>query len=240
MSNIPTPHIEAKATDFAPTVLMPGDPLRAKFIAETYLEAPKCVSQVRGMLAYTGTYKDRPLSVMGSGMGMPSMGIYSYELYKEYDVDKIIRIGSAGSYTQSLKLFDIVLAEKVWSQSAYAKTQSGFEGKFLFPEKRLNDTIKKMSEMLEIPVVRACIHSTDAFYQESGVDNYRKIRDIYGCQCVEMESFALFHNANVLGKQAACILTVSDSFETEEKATAKERQLSFEKMIILALESAVK
>lgn len=139
-----------------------------------------------------------------------------------------------------MKLFDIVLAEKVWSQSAYAKTQSGFEGKFLFPEKRLNDTIKKMSEMLEIPVVRACIHSTDAFYQEPGVDNYRKIRDIYGCQCVEMESFALFHNANVLGKQAACILTVSDSFETEEKATAKERQLSFEKMIILALESAVK
>ncbi|MBD5541173.1 MAG: purine-nucleoside phosphorylase [Lachnospiraceae bacterium] len=237
---MPTPHNEAKQGEIAKTVLMPGDPLRAKFIANNWLENFKLVNQVRNMYAYTGTYKGKEITVMASGMGMPSMGIYSYELYKEYDVDKIIRIGSAGSYTQSLKLFDIVLAEKVWSQSTYAKTQSGFEGNFLFPEKRLNDTIKKMSETLEIPIVRACIHSSDVFYQEPEADDYIKIRDTYGCQCVEMESFALFHNANVLGKQAACILTVSDSFVTEEKATAKERQLSFEKMIMLALESAVK
>ena len=143
---MPTPHNEAKQGEIAKTVLMPGDPLRAKFIANNWLENFKLVNQVRNMYAYTGTYKGKELTVMASGMGMPSMGIYSYELYKEYDVDKIIRIGSAGSYTQSLKLFDIVLAEKVWSQSAYAKTQSGFEGKFLFPEKRLNDTIKKMRE----------------------------------------------------------------------------------------------
>lgn len=234
-----TPHNEAKRGEIAKTVLMPGDPLRAKFIANNWLENVKLVNQVRNMYAYTGTYKGKELTIMASGMGMPSMGIYSYELYKEYDVDKIIRIGSGGSYTQSLKLFDIVLAEKVWSQSSYAKTQSGFEGNFLFPDQRLNDTIKKMSKTLEIPVTLACVHSTDAFYQEPGADDYIKIRDTYNCLCVEMESFALFHNANVLGKRAACILTVSDSFVTEEKASAKERQQFFEKMIMLALESAI-
>lgn len=237
---MPTPHNEAKKGEIAKTVLMPGDPLRAKFIANKWLQNFKLVNQVRNMYAYTGTYKGKELTVMASGMGMPSMGIYSYELYKEYDVDKIIRIGSAGSYTDLLKLFDIVLTEKVWSGSAYAKTQSGFEGNFLFPEKKLNDTIKKMSEVLEIPIVRACVHSTDAFYHEPEADDYTKIRDIYGCQCVEMESFALFHNARVLGKQAACILTISDSLVTKEQTTAKERQLSFEKMIMLALESAVR
>lgn len=237
---MPTPHNEAKRGEIAKTVLMPGDPLRAKFIANKWLQNFKLVNQVRNMYAYTGTYKGKELTVMASGMGMPSMGIYSYELYKEYDVDKIIRIGRAGSYTDSLKLFDIVLTEKVWSGSAYAKTQSGFEGNFLFPEKKLNDTIKKMSEVLEIPIVRACVHSTDAFYHEPEADDYTKIRDIYGCQCVEMESFALFHNARVLGKQAACILTISDSLVTKEQTTAKERQLSFEKMIMLALESAVR
>lgn len=237
---MPTPHNEAKKGEIAKTVLMPGDPLRAKFIANKWLQNFKLVNQVRNMYAYTGTYKGKELTVMASGMGMPSMGIYSYELYKEYDVDKIIRIGSAGSYTDSLKLFDIVLTEKVWSGSAYAKTQSGFEGNFLFPEKKLNDTINKMSEVLEIPIVRACVHSTDAFYHEPEADDYTKIRDIYGCQCVEMESFALFHNARVSGKQAACILTISDSLVTKEQTTAKERQLSFEKMIMLALESAVR
>ena len=237
---MPTPHNEAKKGEIAKTVLMPGDPLRAKFIANKWLQNFKLVNQVRNMYAYTGTYKGKELTVMASGMGMPSMGIYSYELYKEYDVDKIIRIGSAGSYTDSLKLFDIVLTEKVWSRSAYAKTQSGFEGNFLFPEKKLNDTIRKMSEVLEIPIVRSCVHSSDAFYHEPEADDYTKIRDIYGCQCVEMESFALFHNARVLGKQAACILTISDSLVTKEQTTAKERQLSFEKMIMLALESAVR
>lgn len=237
---MPTPHNEAKKGKIAKTVLMPGDPLRAKFIANKWLQNFKLVNQVRNMYAYTGTYKGKELTVMASGMGMPSMGIYSYELYKEYDVDKIIRIGSAGSYTDSLKLFDIVLTEKVWSGSAYAKTQSGFEGNFLFPEKKLNDTIKKMSEVLEIPIVRSCVHSSDAFYHEPEADDYTKIRDIYGCQCVEMESFALFHNARVSGKQAACILTISDSLVTKEQTTAKERQLSFEKMIMLALESAVR
>ncbi len=237
---MPTPHNEAKKGEIAKTVLMPGDPLRAKFIANKWLQNFKLVNQVRNMYAYTGTYKGKELTVMASGMGMPSMGIYSYELYKEYDVDKIIRIGSAGSYTDSLKLFDIVLTEKVWSGSAYAKTQSGFEGNFLFPEKKLNDTIKKMSEVLEIPIVRSCVHSSDAFYHEPEADDYTKIRDIYGCQCVEMESFALFHNARVSGKQAACILTISDSLVTKEQTTAKERQLSFEKMIMLALESVVR
>ena len=123
-----TPHNRAENGDFAKTVLMPGDPLRAKFIAETFLEDPRLVTDVRGMYGYTGTYQGRPISVMGSGMGMPSIGIYSYELFKFYDVDNIIRIGSAGSYTEKAKLFDVVLSTGAVSESNYARVQSGFEG----------------------------------------------------------------------------------------------------------------
>ena len=148
-----TPHISAEKGDFAKTVLMPGDPLRAKFIADTFLKDVRQVTGVRGMLGFTGTYEGRPISVMGSGMGMPSIGIYSYELYKFYDVDNIIRIGSAGSYTDKAKLFDVVLAAGAVSESNYARVQSGFEGDLTLPSQTLNDKLRASAAKQGIPLI---------------------------------------------------------------------------------------
>ena len=150
-----TPHISAEKGDFAKTVLMPGDPLRAKFIADTFLKDVRQVTGVRGMLGFTGTYEGRPISVMGSGMGMPSIGIYSYELYKFYDVDNIIRIGSAGSYTDKAKLFDVVLAAGAVSESNYAWVQSGFEGDLTLPSQTLNDKLRASAAKQGIPLIEA-------------------------------------------------------------------------------------
>ena len=150
-----TPHISAEKGDFAKTVLMPGDPLRAKFIADTFLKDVRQVTGVRGMLGFTGTYEGRPISVMGSGMGMPSIGIYSYELYKFYDVDNIIRIGSAGSYTDKAKLFDVVLAAGAVSESNYARVQSGFEGDLTLPSQTLNDKLRASAAKQGIPLIEA-------------------------------------------------------------------------------------
>lgn len=149
-----TPHISAEKGDFAKTVLMPGDPLRAKFIADTFLKDVRQVTGVRGMLGFTGTYEGRPISVMGSGMGMPSIGIYSYELFKFYDVENIIRIGSAGSYTDKAKLFDVVLAAGAVSESNYARVQSGFEGDITLPSQSLNDKLRASAAKQGIPSSR--------------------------------------------------------------------------------------
>lgn len=234
---MPTPHIEAQAGDFAKTVLMPGDPLRAKFIAETFLENPRQVTGVRGMLGFTGTYKGKPISVMGSGMGMPSIGIYSYELFSQYGVENIIRIGSAGSYTEKAKLYDVVLATGAYSDSSFAKVQSGFEGDEIAPDAGLCDLLRASAEKEGIPMVEGILHSSDVFYVDGGDKDYwQKLRDERGVVACEMESFALFHNAAVLGKHAACLVTISDSFvDTSKKATAEERQTSFTKMMQIAL-----
>ena len=159
-----TPHIAAEMGDFAKTVLMPGDPLRAQFIAETFLQDVRQVTGVRGMLGFTGTYEGRPISVMGSGMGMPSIGIYSYELFKFYGVENIVRIGSAGSYTDKAKLFDVVLAAGAVSESSYARTQSGFEGHITFPSRELNEKLRASAAKLGIPLIAVNIPSSDAFY----------------------------------------------------------------------------
>ncbi len=235
---MPTPHNQAKKNEIAKTVLMPGDPLRAKFIAETYLEQYRLVNEVRNMYAYTGFYKGKEISIMASGMGMPSMGIYSYELYKEYDVEAIIRIGSAGSYVRELKLYDVVLAESVWSESTFARTQSGYDADILYPNKELNQIIIEKANLLSIPIRLAKVHSCDVFYTESDVDDYREIHKKHNCACIDMESFALFHNATVLNRKAACILTISDSFYSNEKTSSEERQTSFKKMIDIALNAA--
>lgn len=218
---------------------MPGDPLRAKFIAETFLENPRLVNQVRNMLAYTGTYEGKEVTVMASGMGMPSMGIYSYELFSQYDVDQIIRIGSAGAYVPELKVKDVVLADSVWSESSFARTQNGYEKDIIYPSKELNKKIENAAARLQIPVTLTRVHSSDVFYCESNVDDYREINKKHQCACVDMESFALFHNANVLHKQAACLLTISDSFPSNEQATAQERQNSFTDMMKIALEACL-
>ncbi|MCI6278028.1 MAG: purine-nucleoside phosphorylase [Clostridium sp.] len=234
-----TPHNAAVSGEIAKTVLMPGDPLRAKFIAETYLENPVQFNTVRNMFGYTGTYKGHKVSVMGSGMGMPSIGIYSYELYSFYGVENIIRIGSAGAYTDKLNLFDIVLADSAWSESTFAKAQSGNEDDIQYPSESLNEKIEEAAKKINKPITKARIHSSDVFYHEDNVDNHNDFFAKHNCVCVEMESFALFHNAKVLGKNAACILTISDSLVTHEATTAEERQLSFNNMMEVALESAI-
>lgn len=233
-----TPHNGAENGAFAKTVLMPGDPLRAKFIAETFLENPKLVTSVRNVYGYTGTYDGREISVMASGMGMPSIGIYSYELFTQYGVETIVRIGSAGSYTADLNLYDVVLADSAYSESSYAKTQNGCEDDVLYPSKEINEKLLAAAEKLGIPCKEARIHSSDVFYQDANRGSFTRYPENHGAMCVEMESFALFHNANVLGKKAACLLTISDSLVTHEETTAEERQNAFTAMMKIALELA--
>ncbi len=233
-----TPHIAAEMGDFAKTVLMPGDPLRAQFIAETFLQDVRQVTGVRGMLGFTGTYEGRPISVMGSGMGMPSIGIYSYELYTQYGVENIIRIGSAGSYTEKAKLFDVLLATGAYSESNYAAVQSGDTDSTQRPSETLNAALRRSAAAQGIPLIEGVIHSSDVFYRQPSDQKptyWEILRDEKGCLAVEMESFALFHNAKVLGKNAACLLTISDSFVSPEITTAEQRQTSFTAMMKVAL-----
>ena len=230
-----TPHIEAELGDIAKTVLMPGDPLRAKHIAETYLTDYKLVNTVRNVLAYTGTYKGKEITVMASGMGMPSIGIYSYELYNFYNVENIIRVGSAGAYSKDIKLYDVVLATEAYSKSSFAKVQ-GYDSEYIKASESLNNKIKEVALKTNKKIIEGTIHSSDVFY--SNVD----IKDLYNnkkCLCVEMESLALFYNALKLNKKAACLLTISDNLETKEETTSKERQTSFNDMIELALDTAI-
>ncbi len=231
-----TPHNSASVGEIAKTVLMPGDPLRAQFIAETFLENPVRFNAVRNMFGYTGTYKGKKISVMGSGMGMPSIGIYSYELFKFYGVENIIRIGTAGAYSPKLDVFDTVLAKDCWSESTYALVQSGDTSDIQTPSEELNERIMTAAKSLGIPLTLGRVHSSDVFYHEdSSIDDFYVN---HGCDVVEMESFALFHNAKVLGKHAACLITVSDSLVTHKETTPEERQKSFTNMMKVALEAA--
>ena len=234
---MPTPHNSAENGMIAKTVLMPGDPLRAKYIAETYLENPVLFSSVRGMLGYTGSYRGRTLSVMGSGMGMPSIGIYSYELYSQYGVENIIRLGSAGSYCEEARIYDVVLATAAFSESSFARVQSGYQEPFTYPDKGLCERLRQSAGHLGIPLIEGVVHSSDVFYREDRTPYYQRLHDEQGCLCVEMESFALFHNASVLHKNAACLLTISDSFVSHEETSAEERQTSFTAMMQVALEA---
>ena len=229
-----TPHISALKDEIAKTVIMPGDPLRAKFIAEKYLKDYKLVSSVRNIYAYTGKYNDKFVTIMASGMGMPSIGIYSYELYKFYDVDNIIRIGSCGSYTLDLDLYDVILVNECYSDSSYAKVQNGCNNNIMHANNALNFYLKESADNLNIPITIANVYSSDVFYKEK--DNYNEMVK-RGYLAVEMESFALFHNANVLNKKAACLLTVSNNLVTNKETTSEERQNSFIKMIEIALNS---
>ena len=233
-----TPHNQAEKGQIAGTVLMPGDPLRAKFIAETFLSDVRKFNEVRNMYGFTGRYKDIEVSVMGSGMGMPSIGIYSYELYNQYDVENIIRIGSAGSYCEEAKVYDVVLATEAFSESSFARTQSGYDKDKTYPSKELNEALRDSAKKLGIPLHEGCIHSSDVFYREGDGSYYKDLYKEKGCLAVEMESFAFFHNAAVSGKKAACLLTISDSFVSSQITTAEERQKSFTDMMKIALDAA--
>ena len=235
---IPTPHIEVKEQGIiAKTVLMPGDPLRAQFIAETFLENVEKFNNVRNVFGYTGTYKGRRISVMASGMGMPSIGIYYYELFNFYGVENIIRIGSCGAYTADLNLYDVILCTEAFSESSYAKVQSGYEYNTIAASAELNDKLESIAQELGIKVHKHKVHSSDVFYREN-FEEYKEIYKTHGCTSVEMESFALFHNANILGKKAACLLTVSDNLVTHAETTSEERQEAFTSMMRIALEMA--
>ena len=238
MANTPTAHISAAPGDFAKTVLMPGDPLRSKFIAETYLENPVLVNNIRGVHGYTGTYKGKRVSVMASGMGMPAIGIYSYELFHFYDVDNIIRIGSAGAITDKLHLRDIVAGMSAYTNSNYGK-QFGFDG-HLAPccsYELLNKAIAA-GEKLGQTVVPGPVYSNDLFYEQGLGEASSTALMRLGVLCVEMEAAALYLNAAAAGKNALALLTISDNLVTGEALPALDRQNTFTKMMEIALEIA--
>ena len=234
MTNTPTAHNSAKTGDFAKTVLMPGDPLRAKYIAETYLENPRQVTAVRNMFGYTGTYKGKEISVMGGGMGMPSIGIYSYELFNFYDVDQIIRIGSAGALQDHMKLMDVVIGMGACTDSNYA-AQYQLPGTFApIADYGLLEKAVNTARAQGVSVKVGNILSSDIFYNDDDEVNakWRKM----GVMAVEMEAAALYMNAARAGKKALCMLTISDHLFRQESISASERQSGFGQMMEIALE----
>lgn len=234
--NIPTPHISAKEGEFAKTVLMPGDPLRAKFVAEHYLEDAVLVNSVRGINGYTGKYKGKSVSVMASGMGIPSIGIYSYELFNFYNVDNIIRIGTSGSLHKDLKIRDIAFAMGACTNSNYA-SQFDLPGTYapIASFELLKKAIDAADAMGNINYKVGNFLSSDTFYDDSASTmKWSKM----GVLCVEMEAAALYMNAARAGKNALAICTISDSLVTGEATTSEERQNSFHNMMKIALEIA--
>lgn len=231
-------HISAKKGEIAKVVLQPGDPLRAQYIAENFLENAKLVSKTRGIFYYTGTYKGKEISVGASGMGCASIGIYSYELYTEYDVETIIRIGTCGAYSTDLQLFDILNVENAASESTYAQYAWEIEGDLLSHQGSIFDTINQTANEMDVKTKTTNIHTSDIFYRKD--PNVPAVATKYNCSAVEMEAFALFANAKHLGKNAATILTVSDIIPTQEYISADERETALKPMIELALEAALK
>lgn len=244
MKNYPTPHIDAKPEDFAKTVLMPGDPLRSKFIAENFLENAKLVNNVRGIQGYTGEYKGKKVSVMASGMGMPSIGIYSYELFNFFDVDNIIRVGSAGGLSEKVKIRDIVIAQGACTNSSYPLS-FGIDGTIApIADYNLLETCVNAARKMNLKFEVGNVLSSDVFYnddvtylpkeQQSSMQ-FAKM----GALAVEMEAAALYLNAARANKHALALFTVSDHLLTGEATTAIERQTSFTDMMKLALETAI-
>lgn len=230
-------HISAQQGDIAKTVLLPGDPLRAKYIADNFLQDVKLVSQTRNIYFFTGTYNGKPISVGASGMGCPSIGIYSYELFTEYEVDTIIRIGTCGAYTTKLKLFDLVNVDNAASESTFAKYAWGIKDSLIRHQGKAFKIIKQTAKTLEMPLRNCNIHSSDIFYRKD--PKMPKVAADNKCLAVEMEAFALFANARYLGKNAATLLTVSDIIPTHEKISADQREKSLLPMMKLALEAGI-
>ena len=237
-----TPHNEANLGDIAKTVIMPGDPLRAKYIVENFLDEYKLVNSIRGMYAYTGKYKGKEITVMASGMGIPSMGIYSYELYKFYEVENIIRIGSCGSYKPELKLFDIVLAENTFSESNFALTLNNEDCHIVSSSSELNSKIIDTALNTGINIFTGNTVCTDCFdvYITDVNQFLARVPDGFNPLSAEMEAFALFYVAKLLNKKSACLMSVVDSKYIKEIATPEERQTGLNNMIKLALDASLK
>lgn len=231
-------HIEAKKEDIADVVLMPGDPLRAKYIAENFLSDVKLINDVRNMLGYTGYYKGKRVTVMGSGMGIPSIGIYSYELFTDYDVKKIIRIGTGGSLNENIKLMDVVLAKNSYSPSSFAYVWGQNVNNVINSSEELNNTILNTANKLKIDINYGTIMTADVFTVYADInhilDKIPSHLDILGN---EMEAFGLFHVANMCGKEATCLMTIVDSKYDDRIISQEEKEKNLNDMILLALES---
>ncbi|MFR4158058.1 MAG: purine-nucleoside phosphorylase [Bacilli bacterium] len=230
-------HIESKLEDISSVVLMPGDPKRCEYIARKFLANSKIVNNVRGMTAYTGFYKSKKITVFPSGMGCPSMGIYSYELFKEYNVDTIIRIGTMGGYTD-LKLKDIVLVDNSITNSNYGKYLCNYPNININGDMELNNIILNTSKELGLNIYKGNIYSSDVFYEQN--NDFKDKVAKYNVLGVEMESFALFTNAKLLNKKSATLLMVSDSFIYPDKLSSLEREQGLDNLITLALETSLK
>ena len=235
-------HCNAKKEDIAKTVLMPGDPLRAKYIAENFLENARLVNTVRNMLAYTGTYKGREITVFSHGMGMASMGIYCYELYKFYDVENIIRIGSCGAYSEDLNIFDTILVDKSYTEGNFAYEWNEKDCHLIESSEFLNEIIESTAKEINIPYIKGNTLCSDCFdgYLESILNLIKRFPKELNIIGAEMEAFALFYMAHYLGRQASCLLTVVDSHYKKQEISSEEREKSLNNMITLALESAIK
>lgn len=236
-----TPHNEAALGDIAKTVIMPGDPLRAKYIAEKFLCDYKLVNSVRGMYSYTGMYKGKEVTIMASGMGMPSMGIYSYELYKFYEVENIIRIGSCGALIPELNLFDVILSQNVYSESNYALTLNNDDCHYVASNSDLNNSIINAAKNTNINIINGNTICSDCFdlYMTDPKKFYNRVPIDNNFVGIEMEAFALFYNAKILNRKASCLMTVVDTPFKKAHASSDERLLGLDKMITLALESVV-
>jgi purine-nucleoside phosphorylase len=230
-------HISAMEGQIAEVVLMPGDPLRARFMVDRYLTGAELVSQTRNVFFYTGHYKGHRITIGASGMGCPSIGIYSYELYSMYGVQSIIRIGTCGAYTTELSLFDILLADQACSESTYARFAWGIEADTIQSPGHARKAIEDAASKLAQPIRSGNIHSSDIFYRKDPA--LPTIAGGYNCLAVEMEAFALFANAQELGRSAATLLTVSDVIPTKQKISADQRETALLPMMELALESAL-
>ncbi len=236
-----TAHNSANKGDIAKTVIMSGDPLRVKAIAEKYLNNAKLVNEIRNIYAYTGTYKGKEVTIMAHGMGIPSMGIYSYELYKFYDVDKIIRLGSCGTYVDNINLLDIILVQNSYTESNFSYTFNNEKVNLVAGSEKLNKKIEEISKKERINIVKGNVCSTDCFdwYMTDLNKFLERLPKDLNIIAAEMESFALFYTAKVLNKEAACLLTVVDSHYKKQELSAEERQNSIDQMTILALESII-
>ena len=235
-----TVHIESKKEDIADIVLMPGDPLRAKYIAENFLTDYKLVNKVRNMFGYTGYYKGKRVTVFASGMGVPSIGIYSYELYKFYDVKKIIRIGTSGSFNKNIKVKDVVLSSGAYCKSYFDKLLNGNDIDYINSSETLNEDIKTAAKNANIPLKIGKTITSDVFdLYASSLEEFRSNFPDDDFLAVEMEAFGLFYVANYLGREATCLMTVVDSFYDEKSLTSEERETSLNQMITLALDAAI-
>ena len=235
-----TPHIESKKEDIAKVVLMPGDPLRAKYIAENFLEDAKLINTVRNMFGYTGKYKGRRVTVFASGMGIPSIGIYSYELYKFYDVEKIIRIGSCGSFNENIKLLDVVLSTGAYCKSYFDELLDGVDLDFFQSSNELNRQIMNKAKERQVDLKVGKTITSDVF--DLYCDDENKFRNHFpdmSFLAVEMEAFGLFYIANKLGKEATALMTVVDSLYDKRSLSSEDREKSLNDMIEMALESII-